>query len=33
MGHRIHDVEVGPDGALWMIEDADPGGLLRVTPK
>jgi glucose/arabinose dehydrogenase len=32
VGHRIRDVEVGPDGALWMIEDANPGGLFRVTP-
>jgi glucose/arabinose dehydrogenase len=33
VGHRIRDVEVAPDGALWMVEDADPGGLFRVTPK
>ena len=33
VGHRIRDVEVAPDGAVWMIEDADPGGLFRVTPK
>jgi glucose/arabinose dehydrogenase/cytochrome c551/c552 len=32
MGHRIRDVEVAPDGALWMIEDANPGGLFRLTP-
>jgi len=31
--HRIRDVEQGPDGALWMLEDANPGGLFRVTPK
>ena len=31
--HRIRDVAVGPDGALWMLEDANPGGLFRVTPK
>ena len=31
--HRIRDVEVRPDGALWMIEDANPGALFRVTPK
>ena len=24
VGHRIRDVEVGPDGALWMLEDANP---------
>jgi aldose sugar dehydrogenase len=33
MGFRVRDVEVAPDGALWMIEDARPGGLFRVTPK
>ena len=33
MGHRIRDVEEGPDGSLWMLEDADPGALFHVTPK
>ena len=33
VGHRIRDVEVGPDGTLWMLEDANPGGLFRVDPK
>jgi glucose/arabinose dehydrogenase len=33
VGKRIRDVEVGPDGALWILEDANPGGLYRVTPK
>jgi len=33
VGHRIRDVQVAPDGALWMVEDANPGGLFRVTPK
>jgi glucose/arabinose dehydrogenase len=33
VGHRIRDVEVTPDGAVWMLEDANPGGLFRVTPK
>ena len=33
MGRRIRDVEVGPDGALWLLEDANPGGLFRLTPK
>ncbi len=33
VGHRIRDVAVGPDGSLWIIEDAKPGGLFRVTPK
>ena len=33
VGHRLRDVEVGPDGALWLLEDSNPGGLFRVTPK
>ena len=33
VGHRMRDVAVAPDGALWLIEDANPGGLFRVTPK
>ncbi|MEI9979181.1 MAG: PQQ-dependent sugar dehydrogenase [Edaphobacter sp.] len=33
VGHRIRDVEVAPDGALWMIEDSKAGGLFRLTPK
>ena len=33
VGHRIRDVEEGPDGSLWMIEDANPGALIHVTPK
>ena len=33
VGKRVRDIEVGPDGALWMLEDANPGGLYRVTPK
>jgi glucose/arabinose dehydrogenase len=24
---------VGPDGALWLLEDSSSGGLFRVTPK
>jgi glucose/arabinose dehydrogenase len=32
VGHRIRDVEVGPDGAIWILEDAPAGGLFRVTP-
>jgi aldose sugar dehydrogenase len=32
MGRRVRDVEVAPDGALWIIEDAKPGGLFRLTP-
>jgi aldose sugar dehydrogenase len=33
VGRRVRDVEVAPDGALWMIEDAKPGGLFRLMPK
>jgi glucose/arabinose dehydrogenase len=33
VGHRIRDVEVGPDGAVWLLEDSNPGGLFRLTPK
>jgi glucose/arabinose dehydrogenase len=33
VGHRIRDVEQGPDGSLWMLEDANPGGMYKVTPK
>ena len=33
VGHKIRNIEVGPDGALWVLEDANPGGLYRVTPK
>jgi glucose/arabinose dehydrogenase len=32
VGHRVRDVEVAPDGALWVAEDANPGGLFRLTP-
>lgn len=33
MGERIREVEQGPDGALWVLEDAESGRLLRLTPK
>jgi len=33
LGHRVRDVEVAPDGALWMLEDAKPGGVFRLTPR
>jgi glucose/arabinose dehydrogenase len=33
VAHRIRDVAVAPDGAVWMLEDRNPGGLFRVTPK
>jgi glucose/arabinose dehydrogenase len=33
VGKRIRDVAEGPDGTLWLIEDANPGALIHVTPK
>lgn len=33
VGHRVRDVEVAPDGAVWMIVDSSTGGLYRLTPK
>lgn len=32
MGARIRDVAVDRDGAIWLIEDASDGRLLRLTP-
>ena len=33
VGFRVRDVEIAPDGAIWMIEDANPGRLVRLIPK
>jgi glucose/arabinose dehydrogenase len=33
MDARIRSVRVGPDGALWLLEDGANGKLLRLTPK
>jgi glucose/arabinose dehydrogenase len=33
VGKRIRDVEEGPDGSLWLLEDSSPGALIHVTPK
>ena len=33
MGFRVRDVEQGLDGALWLLEDSNAGGLYRLTPK
>ena len=33
VGHQIRDVAIGPDGAVWMIENTTSGGLFKVTPK
>jgi glucose/arabinose dehydrogenase len=32
LGHRIRDVAVAKDGAVWLIEDESDGRLLRLTP-
>lgn len=33
IGKRVRDIEEAPDGSLWMLEDASPGGLYHLTPK
>jgi glucose/arabinose dehydrogenase len=33
VGKRVRDVEQASDGSLWMLEDANPGGLYHLTPK
>ncbi len=33
VGFRVRDVAQAPDGALWLIEDDEEGGLYRLTPK
>lgn len=32
MGNRIREVEQGPGGAIWVLEDRDGGRLLKLTP-
>src|SRR5258706_9465938 len=32
-GTGIRDVAEAPDGTLWLLEDANPGALIHVTPK
>lgn len=32
VGKRIRDVAQAPDGTLWLLEDANPGALIHVTP-
>ena len=32
MGARIREVEQGPDGSVWLLEDAPAGRMLRLTP-
>ncbi|URL60190.1 PQQ-dependent sugar dehydrogenase [Luteibacter flocculans] len=33
VGKRVRDIEEAPDGSLWMLEDASPGGLYHLMPK
>ena len=33
VGKRVRDIEEAPDGSLWMLEDANPGGLFHLTPQ
>ncbi len=33
VGKRIRHVEQAPDGSLWLLEDANPGALIHVTPQ
>jgi glucose/arabinose dehydrogenase len=33
MGARIREVEQGPDGSLYLLEDGAGGQLLRLTPR
>jgi glucose/arabinose dehydrogenase len=32
IGERVRDVREGPDGALYLLTDENPGRLLRVVP-
>ena len=32
MGKRIREVEQGPDGSVWLLEDGEGGRLLRLAP-
>lgn len=32
LGARIREVEQGPDGSVWVLEDGDGGRLLKLTP-
>ena len=33
MGKRVREVEEGPDGAIWILEDKEGGRLLKLVPK
>jgi glucose/arabinose dehydrogenase len=32
LGRRIREVEQGPDGAIWVLEDGAGGRLLKLVP-
>ena len=32
-GQRLRDIRSGPDGAIWVLTDADPGQVLRLVPR
>lgn len=33
LGHRVRDVRMGPDGAIWMVTDHAEGAVLRLVPE
>jgi glucose/arabinose dehydrogenase len=33
VGKRVRDIDEAPDGSLWLLEDAQPGGMFHLTPK
>lgn len=33
LDNRIREIEQGPDGAIWVLEDGDPGRLRKLTPR
>ena len=33
LGARVREVEQGPDGAVWVLEDNDGGRLLKLSPR
>jgi len=33
MGRRIREIEQGPDGAIWVLEDGTGGRLLKLMPR
>ena len=33
VGKRVRDIEEAPDGTLWMLKDAEGGGLFHLTPR